>query len=269
MDKQVMRRYLRLLRVAPAAPGRDHLATLVAAHMMSVPFENISKLYYRKRGFTGLPTTTMFLDGIERFHFGGTCYANNFHFYSLLAALDYDVKLCSADMQNPDVHMVSIVKLNGHEYLIDVGYAAPFLAPLPRDLVDDYVISLGADRYVLKPQDAQGCSRLELHRNGVHTHFYVAKPAPRKVGDFDSVIAASFRPSATFMNAILLARFYRDSSLVIHNLSIIASRGATVHTDRLVDKDELASAIETHFGIPQSMVREAIADVGGMQSAWG
>jgi arylamine N-acetyltransferase len=73
-------------------------------HLTRVPFENISKLYKQQHhGLTGLPSIELYLDGIERYHFGGTCYSNNFHFYSLLAALGYDVKLCAADTKTPDV----------------------------------------------------------------------------------------------------------------------------------------------------------------------
>ena len=50
------------------------------------------------------------------------------------------------------------------------GYAAPLLDPIPRDLETDYEITLGRDRYVLKPQDANCCSRLELYRDGALRH---------------------------------------------------------------------------------------------------
>ncbi len=142
-----------------------------------IPFENISKLYNRKHlGLAGLPSLQLYLDGIERYHFGGTCYANNFHFYSLLSTLGYSVKLCAADMTNPDVHMVIMVNVDGREYLVDGGYGAPFLSPMPRDLANDYVVELGRDRYVLKTQDDHGRSRLELYRDGQQKHGYVAKP---------------------------------------------------------------------------------------------
>ena len=133
----------------------------VQAQLVKVPFENVSKLYYKKHhNHQGLPNLEFFLDGIERFHFGGTCYSNNYCFYQLLVNLGYQIKLCGADMFNPDVHLVSVVTVEQQEYLVDVGYAAPFLTPLPRDLTTDYVIVLGRDQYVLKPQDAQGCSQM-------------------------------------------------------------------------------------------------------------
>ena len=222
MPPELLKRYISLLGVQRRKPSMDALCELVQAHLLRVPFENVSKLYYKKhQGLRGIPNLETFLDGIDRFHFGGTCYSNNYYLYQLLANLGYQNRLCGADMSNPDVHLVSIVNLEKREYLIDVGYAAPFLAPMPRDLTTDYTIVLGRERYVLKPQDERGCSRMELYRDGNLNHGYLAKPAPRQIYEFEQVIADSYREDATFMNALLLARFFPNRSLVIHNLTVI------------------------------------------------
>jgi N-hydroxyarylamine O-acetyltransferase len=148
-------RTLRILGVPRRAPSLDALRELVAAWVTRVPFENVSKIHRWKRlGLTTVPEARVFLDGIERFGFGGTCYANNYHLYALLASLDFDVTLCGADMRDPDVHMVVLAEVEGREFLLDAGYAAPFLEPLPRDLPVDNVVVLGRDRYVLQPKNA-------------------------------------------------------------------------------------------------------------------
>jgi arylamine N-acetyltransferase len=83
--------YLRVLGVARAAPSRGTLNELVRAQATRVPFENISKLYrFKHQGLAGIPSIEVYLEGIERFHFGGTCYPNNFHFCRLLRTLGYD-----------------------------------------------------------------------------------------------------------------------------------------------------------------------------------
>jgi len=61
-------------------------------------------------------------------------------------------------MNTPAVHAVNMITIDGREYLVDTGYAAPLLEPIPRDLETDYD-KLGRDRYVLKPQDANGFAR--------------------------------------------------------------------------------------------------------------
>jgi len=270
MDVDLVARYLEILGVSRKPPSPEALTELVAAHLTRVPFENISKLYYKKRlRLAYLPTIRMYLDGIEQCRFGGTCYANNFYFYSLLASLGYQVKLCAADMATPDVHAVSMVTVGEHDYLVDTGYAAPFLSPLPRDLRSNYVVALGRDRYVLKPQDANGGSRLELHRDGRLKHGYLAKPAAKKIEDFSRVIGDSFRPDATFLNSILLARFYPGRSIVIHNRSLIESDGDKSVLHPLQDSGAVVAAIQEHFEMPRDVVTEALADLNELQDAWG
>jgi N-hydroxyarylamine O-acetyltransferase len=262
-------RYLSLLGVQKQGPSIEALHELVEAQMVRIPFENISKLYYKKRfGLQGIPNLELFLDGIVRFHFGGTCYSNNYHFYQLLANLGYQIRLCGADMLKPDVHIASAVIMGGREFLVDVGYAAPFLVPIPRDLAMDYIIALGSDRYVLKPQDEEGHSHMELYRDGILKHGYLINPEPRQFHDFQQAIADSYREEATFMNALLLARFSPGWSLVIHNLTMIESEGTTTHIQALTSRDELSQVIAEHFGIPREITIEVISGMGILESAW-
>lgn len=264
-----VQRYLALMGVSECEPNLDALTEIVRAHLIRVPFENISKLYrWKTSGLHGLTDFTLFLDGIERYHFGGTCYANNYHLNQLLTALGYDVLLCGAAMSRPDVHIVNIVRDGGKEYIVDVGYAAPFLEPLPRDLSADYVVSLGTDRYVLSPKDATGHSRLTLFRDGAAHHGYLVNPMPRSIGEFSGVIADSFRPDATFMNAVLLVGFSAEGSTVLHNMTYIESKGNTATRISLKTTDELIAAIEKYFAIPRFISTVALDGLVMSRDAW-
>jgi arylamine N-acetyltransferase len=254
-------RYLRLLEVPRREPGIAALAELTSAHLAHVPFENVSKLYHRKDAGMRLPELARFLDGIERHHFGGTCYPNNFHFHELLGHLGYRVSLCGADMSAPDVHVVNTVDLAGRQYLVDVGYAAPFLSPLPLDRVTDQEVRWGSDRYVLKPRDSAGRSRMEFFRDGCLRHEYHVNPRPRRIQEFERVIAASFEEGATFMNALLLARFFPGGSLTLRNLTVGETREGSTSVTRLPDRDALPAAVERLFGIQEGITRLALEGV--------
>jgi arylamine N-acetyltransferase len=269
MPTDLLERYLRLLGVKAVPPSLDGLRELVQAHLCRVPFENVSKLHYMKhRNLRGLPDLELYLDGIERFNFGGTCYSNNYYLYQLLANLGYQATLCGADMSSPDVHLVSMVELDEGQYLVDVGYAAPFAIPLPRDSTMDHVIHLGSDRFVLKPQDEDGRSRLDLYRDGKRVHGYVAKPSPRQIDEFKPAIADSYRSDATFMNALLLARHCPDRSLVIHNRTVIEYRGTGPGASALVERSELSQAIAEHFGIPERITTDVVNGLELLGDAW-
>ena len=268
-DPDLFEQFLCLLNVGKRKPSSEALTELVTAYMVRVPFENVSKLYYMKRyGLCALPDLKQYLDGIEHNNFGGTCYSNNYYLHLLLTHLGYNVMLCGANMTNPDVHLVNIVSLEGREFLVDAGYAAPFLEPLPRDLTEDYVVALGRDRYVLKPKDKDGNSRLELYRDGQQKHGYIAKPIPRQIEHFARVIEESYHTGATFMNALLLVRLFPNRSIVIHNLAVIESEGTDYHVHQLEGRDELPAVVEKHFSIPRAIVSEAVAELGEFGDAW-
>lgn len=259
---EIFGRYLSILGVEAAPPSPEHLRRLVSAQLVRVPFENISKLFLTKtRGAVFAPSLEEHLDGIEHHRFGGTCYANNPHFFSLLRHLGYEVRLCGADMTNPDAHIVSMVELAGREYLVDVGYAAPFFEPLPRDLETPHEVRFGASRYVLEPQDDRGRSRLRLYRGGREIHGYLAKPEPREIGQFAGGIRDSYRSTATFMNTLVIERFFPGRSLRIHNLTLTESTPDSARTTRIADREELATVVEQTCGIPTSIVRQAIDGV--------
>ena len=269
MKPGLVDRYLDILEVCREPPSITGLNRLVRAHVCQVPFENISKLHYKKHhGLRSLPAPDVYLDGLEKYRFGGTCYPNNYYFYRLLVGLGYQTRLCGADMSNPDVHLVSMVDIDGREYLVDVGYAAPFIAPLPRDSDLDHTIYLGSDRYVLKPKDSNGRSRLELYRGGRLKHYYVAKQTPRYIEEFEGVIADSFSKSATFMNAILLARFCSEGATIIHNFTVFEYRGFRMKRRTLKNCDILAEFIHDSFGIPVEISSDAIKDLDPLRDAW-
>ena len=248
-------KYLHLLGVTKESPGLGALKKIIRAQTSTVPFENISKLFHKKRSdLTSLIDFELYLDGIEKYHFGGTCYANNFYLNRLLTWLGYEVKLCGADMKNPDVHIVNIVTSENQEFLVDTGYAAPFLAPLPLDLSTDVTIVSGNDRYVLKSRDDDNRHQMELYRNDILSHGYSINPIARKIDEFEQVIVDSFREEAAFMHAILLTRFDEDQFLSIRNMTLTKSTPASSKRYSIGSQEELAQVIEQQFSISAEIV---------------
>lgn len=258
-DKQRFAQYLRILGLEHQAPSHDYLGELVAAQLRRVPFENISKLYYRKKNnLRGLIDFDLHLDGIEQYNFGGTCYANNYYLNCLLNYLGFKAALCRADMTEPDVHVVNIVRLDSREYLVDVGYGAPFDFPMARDLDTDIEIRQGNEWYVLKPQDTRGISSMEHYRDGKLVHGYRVNPAPRKINIFHKVIADSFDDEGMFMTNLRAVRFYEDRMISLKNLSLTRYTIDAVQIEELTGLKNLVETIVKHFEMPAEMVRYAV-----------
>lgn len=268
-EEALVHRFLKLLGVKAARPSMHFLTGLINAHLSVVPFENISKLYYRDRfSQKGIPSLLQYLDGISGYHFGGTCYANNYYFFRLLEYLGFSVKLCAADIRRPGTHMVVLVTIDKRDYLVDVGYAAPFNLPVPMNLEADYSIRYGRDEYVFKPRDDKGCTRLEMFRNGAYKHGYLVRPESCNLDDFSKVISESFRPDATFFRALLLTRFISGRFCILHNMLYTESTANGSDSMELQSKDELVELVENRFQIPSAITGKLLTELDLSGDAW-
>jgi hypothetical protein len=72
------------------------------------------------------------------------------------------------------------------------------------------------------------------------------------------VIADSFRPEATFLNCLVVARFLPDRSVTVRDLKVIFSDARSSRVELLYDREALVQAVERHCGIPSRIVAEAI-----------
>ena len=259
-QEKLFTKYLHLLEIDKLNPSLDLLNRIVKAHLIKVPFENISKLLYKKRGMNYIPDLGLFLEGIEKYNFGGTCYTNNYYLFSLLKYLGYDIRLCGADMKNPDVHIISIVKIDHKEFLIDVGNAAPFFEPLPTFLTEDYVIEFGNEKYIVQPKDETGKIKIEQYSDGKLQHWYTTPALERKIEDFRKVIEESYSDNAVFMNAVRITRYSANGSKVLKNFSFTEIAGIE-HKTRKITAADLSSEIELNFGIPLVVVNEVIGSI--------
>ena len=252
-------RFLACLGLEPELPSLPALNRLIQAFLCRVPFENISKLLRLKEVGPTLPTVDEYLDGIERHHFGGTCYTNNPNLCLLLLSLGYEARLCGADMTNPDAHVCVMVTLEGHDYLLDAGYAAPFAFPIQLDTRKAMVIPAGGDEYVLWPRDSEGRSRLDHMRDGVRIHGYLAKPEPKQLDIFTPAIQRSFMPDAEFRNSLLMTRTCGGRSVKLTGDRLVLFEGAQFEVTEFKNREEVSEAIETHFGITPDIARQALA----------
>ncbi|HSE24832.1 MAG TPA: arylamine N-acetyltransferase [Pyrinomonadaceae bacterium] len=120
----------------PTTPSTETLRALQFAHLLTVPFENLS---IHAGEPIVLDDSALFTKIVDR-HRGGFCYEVNGLFAALLRALGFDVSMLSAEVANasgvfsqPFDHMTLMVQLD-QRWLVDVGFGDSFLEPL---LLDD------------------------------------------------------------------------------------------------------------------------------------
>ncbi len=116
----------------PLAPSAETLRQLHLAHLLSVPFENLS--IHRHEPIV-LNDDALF-EKIVRRRRGGFCYELNGVFAALLRSLGFNVTMLSAEVANnegefgePFDHMTLMVTLD-ERWLADVGFGDSFREPL-------------------------------------------------------------------------------------------------------------------------------------------
>ena len=137
MDETTLAAYLDRIGVSrPRVLDEAALGDLHRAHLMAVPFENLSIHLAEPISLAedGL------IDKIVTRRRGGFCYELNGAFAALLRALGFDVTMLSARVPRADGttspefdHMTLLVRIGGERWLADVGFGECFLHPLRLD----------------------------------------------------------------------------------------------------------------------------------------
>jgi arylamine N-acetyltransferase len=249
-------RYLRLLGFHAPPTGLEGLRQIVRQHLMRVPFENVSKLLlFKNEGHGRVTTHAEFLNGIEHYDLGGTCYTSNPYLAELLRDCGYHADLLGADMTNPDVHTSIRVKLDGTEYHIDVGFAAPFREPIRLDRLPQEIPN-GSFRYIF---DRCGIGHeLSVWREETKVlHYLVHQPA-RDFGFFQKTIVDSYLPGKTFMTWLRLSRFFDDYSVDVTDSILTIHRDGVSRDVKLKNMAEMRAAVNDELRMPRCPVEEAI-----------
>jgi N-hydroxyarylamine O-acetyltransferase len=123
------------------SPSADTLRELQVAHLLNVPFENLSIHSHEP---IVLNDEALFDKIVERRR-GGFCYECNGLFAALLRTLGFEVTMLSAEVakaaggfSEPFDHMTLLVKLE-ETWLVDVGFGDSFLEPLKVDVSTEQI----------------------------------------------------------------------------------------------------------------------------------
>jgi N-hydroxyarylamine O-acetyltransferase len=192
------------------APTVRTLLDLQVAHLIAVPFENLS--IHAKQPIV-LEDEALFAKIVEKKR-GGFCYEVNGLFAALLRALGFDVTMLAAEVANAEGtfganfdHLALMVRLE-ERWLVDVGFGDSFREPLRLDeageqLQDSRAYRLHADgphrilrqrdegdewktqyRFTLAPHTlADYAEMCRYHQTSPHSHFTKSRICSRATAD--------------------------------------------------------------------------------------
>jgi N-hydroxyarylamine O-acetyltransferase len=248
-------RYLGTADLAVGAPSLSLLRALHQAHLLAVPFENLSIHY----GQPILLEEEALFEKIVRRRRGGFCYELNGLFAWLLRRLGFTVTMLSARVAQAnggftpefDHLTLQVHHLEGADWLADVGFGDSFRQPLRMrpDIEQD-----GADgyRYRLRhnPTDAswlmQRCG--ETERDGVAQYQFTLQP--RIMADFaDRCIYQQTAPESHFKQKRVCSLALLDGRVTLSDLHLITTLHGTREERDLASEQEYRETLAERFGV--------------------
>jgi N-hydroxyarylamine O-acetyltransferase len=231
-------------------PNAENLRRLQVAHLMAVPFENLS--IHAKEPIV-LEDEALFTKIVERRR-GGFCYEANGLFAALLRELGFDVAMLSAGVANADGgfgpdfdHMVLMVSLD-QRWLVDVGFGESFLKPLLLDERGEQVE--GELAYRIRPDDDHLI--LEQRDNGEEWE-------PKYRFTLQSHVYADYAemcryhqtsPQSHFTKARICSRATEEGRVTLSEMRLITASNNGGRQERiLASEEEYAGILREHFGI--------------------
>ena len=235
----------------PLAPTAETLRGLQVAHLLAVPFENLS---IHARQPIVLEDEALFAKIVERRR-GGFCYESNGLFAALLRALGFDVAMLSAGVARagggfgPDFdHMALMVALE-QRWLVDVGFGDSFHEPLRLDERGEQ--RQGGRAYQIL---TDGSYSVLMQRNNSDEGWeaqYRFTLQPHEYADYAEMCRYhQTSPESHFTKARVCSRATREGRVTLSEMRfIITSRNGGRQERTLTSREEYAEILREHFGI--------------------
>jgi N-hydroxyarylamine O-acetyltransferase len=230
-------------------PSAEALRDLQVAHLLSVPFENLS-IHYDEPIL--LQDDSLFKK-IVLGRRGGFCYELNGLFAALLRELGFNVTMLSAGVAGPDGgfgpdfdHMALMVSLEDR-WLADVGFGDSFRQPL---LIDSRDVQVQGGRAYRIEDDGINLILRESVGGGEWKAQYRFTLRPHEYGDYQEMCEYhQTSPDSHFTQKRICSMAKAEGRVTLSDMRLIESEGDKRQQRELKDDEEYARMLEHHFGI--------------------
>ena len=242
------------LRESPA-PDLVSLVTLHESHLAVVPFENLDIPLGREI----VMDEGRFLDKIVRQRRGGFCYELNGAFAWLLREIGFDVAFLSArvlsdeGVPGPDFdHMALLVRVDGEDWIADVGFGDSFRRPvrLERDDIQFDSDPRGLDHRFVEENDTWSLWKRATRgdRDGWACR-YSFTLAPRRLDEYAVMCRhQQVSPESSFTRRIVCSRTTPDGRITLTATMLIeTTMNGRVETP--VPRERWHDVLRDRFGV--------------------
>jgi N-hydroxyarylamine O-acetyltransferase len=233
----------------PLAPTAETLRRLHVAHLLAVPFENLS---IHAGEPVVLEDDSLFEKVVARRR-GGFCYELNGLFAALLRALGFHVEMLSAAVARrgggfgPEFdHMALLVTLE-ERWLADVGFGDSFVEPL---LIDERAEQAQGPRAYRIEEDGPRLVLLRRDGGGAWEPQYRFGLEPHTFADYAGMCRFhQTSPESHFTRGRVCSRLTGEGRVTLSGARLITTSGGERVERELGDDGEYAAALLEHFGI--------------------
>jgi N-hydroxyarylamine O-acetyltransferase len=242
--------YLRRINYhGPLALNAETLRRLQLAHLLSVPFENLS-IHWKEP--IVLDDEALFEKIVTRRR-GGFCYELNGLFAALLRDLGFDVVMLSAEVANaegefgPDYdHMALLVRLD-ERYLVDVGFGDSFREPL---VLDERAEQQEGERAYRIDETGDRLTLLQRDEGGEWKAQYRFTLQPHAYADYAGMCRYhQTSPESHFTQRRVCSLATEEGRITLSERRLITTRGGKRDERELSGEEEYAKALREHFRI--------------------
>ncbi len=241
-------------RIGYDGPRTPTLETLRALHFLQpqvMPFENLDPLLGRPVRLDQQSLQAKLVDGGR----GGYCFEQNLLFAHVLRALGFQVREGTArvrwrvppGIQTPRVHAILIVKAEGEDYLVDVGFGGNVAtAPLALKSRDEQETPHEPFRLVEEDHRLVIQSKIADEWTTLYaTDLSESIPADYEMGNWFT----SAHPDSIFVNGLLAARAEPDRRYALFNNALSVHRRDRPSEKRTLNARQLRDALGDLFKI--------------------
>lgn len=249
-EKMNVEAYLKRINYhGPLEPAPENLRALQVAHLLAVPFENLS--IHNGQPIV-LDEDALFTKIVERQR-GGFCYECNGVFAGLLRALGFQVAMLGAGVARREGgfgpnfdHMALMVTL-ADRWLVDVGFGESFVEPLLLDSRDLQAQGTRAFRIV---DEDEYLVLMRRNDQGVWEPQYRFTLQPYEFADYEAMCHFhQTSPESHFTNNIVCSRATEDGRITLSGMKLITTSGSQRNEQTLSDREEYDRILRDQFGV--------------------
>ncbi len=228
----------------------ETLRDLQVAHLLSVPFENLS---IHANETIVLEDEALFTKIVSNMR-GGFCYELNGLFAALLRTLGFDVVKLAAEVANAEGefsqnfdHMALMVSLPGERWLVDVGFGDSFLKPLSLDQSGEQWDGRRAYKII---SNNPHLTMMQRDNEGHWKPQYRFTLQPYEYADYEGMCRYhQTSPESHFTQGRICSLATAEGRITLNEMRFITTSGEHREERTLDSKEEYDEVLRDRFGI--------------------